>query len=91
MQMEKSEAIALGNWSHGLPQLPEKALGFSIGILLESMAAQGTRVYDTLMRRHGVRVVTGASVEECSLAAGEVVRRANVMAASRMNSTVFCF
>ncbi|KAK3556225.1 hypothetical protein QTP70_006933 [Hemibagrus guttatus] len=47
----------------------QKALGVSTGILLESMAAQGTRVCDTLTRRHGVRVVTGASVEECSLAA----------------------
>ncbi|KAK3563441.1 hypothetical protein QTP86_028654, partial [Hemibagrus guttatus] len=58
------------------------------GILLESMAAQGTQVYDTLTRRHGVRVVTSASVEECSLAAGEVVGHANVVAASQMNSTV---
>ncbi|KAK3532132.1 hypothetical protein QTP86_008571 [Hemibagrus guttatus] len=125
---KKSEAIALGNWSHGLPQLPawtlfkcgsqgpavslywlleeplvgggrmdikdsspEKALGVSTGILLESMAAQGTRVYDTLTRRHGVRVVTGTSVEEFSLAAGEVVRHANVVAASRMNSVVVLF
>ncbi|KAK3531523.1 hypothetical protein QTP70_024911, partial [Hemibagrus guttatus] len=75
----------------GLNTASEKALGVSTGILLESMAAQGTRVYDTLTRCHGVRVVTGASVEECSLAAGEVVGHANVMVASRMNSAVVLF
>ncbi|KAK3538385.1 hypothetical protein QTP86_001554 [Hemibagrus guttatus] len=69
----------------------KKALGVSTSILLESMAAQGTRVYDTLTRRHGVRVLTGASVEEFSLAAGEVVGHANVVAASWMNSVVVLF
>ncbi|KAK3514051.1 hypothetical protein QTP70_002503 [Hemibagrus guttatus] len=66
----------------------EKALSIRISISLESMPAQGTRVYDTLTRHHGVKVVTGASVKECSLAAGEVVGHANVVAASRMNSVV---
>ncbi|GAA6089497.1 uncharacterized protein LOC124377357, partial [Tachysurus ichikawai] len=55
------------------------------------MAAQGTRVYDTLTRRHGVRVATGASVEDCCHAAGDVVGDENVLAASRMNSAVVLF
>ncbi|KAK3538399.1 hypothetical protein QTP86_001745 [Hemibagrus guttatus] len=75
-------------WFGHVQRREKKALSIRISISLESMAAQGTRVYDTLTRHHGVRVVTGASVKECSLAAGEVVGHANVVAASRMNSVV---
>ncbi|GAA6082358.1 uncharacterized protein LOC124377357, partial [Tachysurus ichikawai] len=55
------------------------------------MAVQSTRVYDTLTRRHGVRVATGTSAENCCLAAGDVVGDENVLAASRMNSAVVLF
>ncbi|MGL5100975.1 MAG: hypothetical protein ACRC6N_00005, partial [Plesiomonas sp.] len=38
-----------------------------------------------------MKVVTRASVEVCSLAAGEVVGHKNILAASRMNSSVILF
>ncbi|KAL7842571.1 hypothetical protein SRHO_G00242600 [Serrasalmus rhombeus] len=45
-------------------------------------------VYESLTRRHGVKVVCRASVEECCLAAGAVVSHSNIVSASRMNSAV---
>ncbi|KAK3542555.1 hypothetical protein QTP86_029613, partial [Hemibagrus guttatus] len=54
-------------------------------------SAQVRDPLDNLTRSHGVRVVTVAGVEECCLAAGEVVRHRNVLVASRMNSAVVLF
>ncbi|KAI2656615.1 Transposon TX1 uncharacterized 82 kDa protein [Labeo rohita] len=51
----------------------------------------GTRSLDFLTRRHGVKIVSKASVEDCSLAVGEVVGCENVMSASRMNNAVVVF
>ncbi|XP_028312833.1 uncharacterized protein LOC114469487 [Gouania willdenowi] len=48
---------------------------------------------ERLTRRHGVKLCTGpgVSVEECSLAVGEVVGFGSVKSASRMNSAVVIF
>ncbi|KAK3505685.1 hypothetical protein QTP70_020647, partial [Hemibagrus guttatus] len=56
-----------------------------------SMANPTTLQYESLTRRHGVRVVCSASVEECVLAIGDVVGHENIVAASRMNSAIVVF
>ncbi|KAK3523056.1 hypothetical protein QTP86_012667 [Hemibagrus guttatus] len=71
--------------------LASKFLAVSTSFSLESMAAQVRDPLDDLTRSHGVRVVTVAGVEECCLAAGEVVGHRNVLAASRMNSALVLF
>ncbi|KAK3506380.1 hypothetical protein QTP70_017252, partial [Hemibagrus guttatus] len=55
------------------------------------MANPTTLQYESLTRRHGVRVVCSASVEECVLAIGDVVGHENIVAASRMNSAIVVF
>ncbi|KAM9470587.1 uncharacterized protein Hap1MRO34_019449 [Clarias gariepinus] len=55
------------------------------------MAAPDTQRYESLTRRHGVRVVCAASLEECVLAVGDVVGHENIVSASRMNSAVVVF
>ncbi|KAK3567282.1 hypothetical protein QTP86_016084, partial [Hemibagrus guttatus] len=55
------------------------------------MANPNTLQYESLTRRHGVRVVCSASVEECVLAIGDVVGHGNIVAASRMNSAIVVF
>lgn len=47
--------------------------------------------FANLTRRHGVKVQCSASVEECSLAIGNVVGHDNVKSASRMNSAIVAF
>lgn len=53
--------------------------------------ASGVRNLDFLTRRHGVKIVSKASVEDCSLAVGEVVGCENVVSASRMNNAIVVF
>ncbi|KAL7869611.1 hypothetical protein AOLI_G00135990 [Acnodon oligacanthus] len=48
------------------------------------MASQYPRLYESLSRRHGVKV-------ECCLAAGGAVGNNNVVSASRLNSAVVMF
>ncbi|KAL7868467.1 hypothetical protein SRHO_G00098510 [Serrasalmus rhombeus] len=48
-------------------------------------------MYESLTRRHWVKVVCRASVEECCLAAGTAVGHSNIVSASRMNSAVVLF
>lgn len=55
------------------------------------MADPNAKLCESLTRRHGVRVVCAASVEECVLAIGDVVGHENVVAASRMNSAIVVF
>lgn len=55
------------------------------------MAAQGVDSFGSLTRRHGVKVVAAASVEDCILAIGEVVGHKSILAASRMSNAVVCF
>lgn len=58
--------------------------------LVQAMASPSMD-FTTLTRRHGVRVVSDARVEECSLAIGEIVGHGNIAAASRMNKAIVIF
>ncbi|KAK3533832.1 hypothetical protein QTP70_032693 [Hemibagrus guttatus] len=55
------------------------------------MADPNAAVCERLTRRHGVRVVCAASVEDCCLAVGNVVGHENIVSASRMNSAIVVF
>ena len=63
------------------------------GVLPVAMAATEKVRFDQLSRRHGIRIAPGArrSVEECSLAVGEVVGYGSIVSASRMNGAVVVF
>lgn len=52
---------------------------------------RGANDLDSLTRRHGVKVVSAGSVEECSVAVGDVVGHECVLAASRMNNSIVLF
>lgn len=57
-----------------------------------SMATPGSGgSFNSLTRRHGVKIDSVAGVEECSLAVGEEVGHENIVSASRMNSAVVVF
>lgn len=45
----------------------------------------------SLMRRHAVKVASLASVEQCCLAIGEVVKLESILSASRVNSAAVIF
>ncbi|KAK3542572.1 hypothetical protein QTP86_030400, partial [Hemibagrus guttatus] len=55
------------------------------------MADPNATVCERLTRRHGVRIVCAASVEDCCLAVGNVVGHENIVSASRMNSAIVVF
>lgn len=55
------------------------------------MAASGREVFESLTRRHGVKINSSASVHDCSLAVGEVVGHDKILSAARMNSAVVLF
>lgn len=55
------------------------------------MAAAGTMRFEELTRRHGVKVQCSLSVEECSLAIGNVVGHEFIKSASRMNNAIVVF
>ena len=72
--------------------------GVSVGSVVVSMPAQNAGVsvgsgLEKLTRRHAIKMVPtiSCSVEECSLAVGELVGYASVRSASRMNSAVVIF
>ena len=46
---------------------------------------------DCLTRRHRVKVASKVTVEQCSLAVGDVVGHENVVSASRMNNAIVLF
>lgn len=46
---------------------------------------------ESLTHRHGVQVMRGVSVEECSLEVGVVAGRESIVSASRMNSAIVVF
>lgn len=50
-----------------------------------------TMDFESLTRRHGVKVDSDVSIEECSLAVGEVVGHDHVVSASRMNRAIVLF
>lgn len=56
-----------------------------------SMTAPRSQVLSKLTRRHGVKVASVVSVENCCLAVGEVVGHENIMSASKMNSAIVIF
>ena len=47
--------------------------------------------FENLTRRHGVKVVSDATVEVCSLAIGEIVGYDDIKSASRMNNGIVLF
>ncbi|XP_041917891.1 uncharacterized protein LOC121681986 isoform X1 [Alosa sapidissima] len=47
--------------------------------------------FEKLTRRHAVKIASNASVEVCSLAAGEVVGHDNILSAARMNNAIVLF
>nr|BAC82608.1 gag-like protein [Danio rerio] len=55
------------------------------------MAAPGSGSFNELTRRHGVKIDSTASIEECGLAVGEEVGHDNILSASRMNGAVVVF
>ncbi|KAL6476262.1 hypothetical protein MHYP_G00147610 [Metynnis hypsauchen] len=59
--------------------------------LFAGSTASPSSVYESLTRRHGVKVVCRVSVEECCLAAGNAVGHSNIVSASCMNSAVVLF
>ncbi len=56
-----------------------------------SMAAPSVESLDFLTRRHGIKVDTTATVEQCTLAVCAVVGNENVLSSSRMNNAVVLF
>lgn len=57
----------------------------------ESMAASGKEKFESLTRRHGIKITSRASVEDCSLAVGEAIGYDNIVSAARMNSAIVLF
>lgn len=57
------------------------------------MASSERMSYERLSRRHGIKIapVMNCSVEDCSLAVGQIVGHDSIMSASRMNSAVVIF
>lgn len=55
------------------------------------MAGAGAVVLESLTRRHGVKVASATSIEECCLAAGKVVGYDSILSASRMNNAIVMF
>lgn len=64
-----------------------------VSFLLTAMASSGGASFEQLTRRHGVKVPVGAenSVEEVSLAIGNIVGCDSIRSASRMNGAVVLF
>ena len=56
-----------------------------------SMAALGTGMFGSLTRRHAIKITANASVEECSLAVGEMVGHDKILSVARMNRAVVLF
>ncbi|XP_049341526.1 uncharacterized protein LOC125806062 [Astyanax mexicanus] len=56
------------------------------------MAAPGdSRLCESLTRRHGVRIVSRASIEDVCLSVGSAVGHGNIVSASRMNNAIVLF
>ncbi len=60
-------------------------------IVLGGTTNQDTISFDNLTRRHGVKVESKISVEQCCLAVGEIVGDDNIVSASQMNSAIVLF
>lgn len=57
----------------------------------EACSPKRTMDFESLTRRHGIKVDSDVSVEECGLAVGEVVGHEHVVSASRMNRAIVLF
>lgn len=56
------------------------------------MAAPGSGSLDIFLTCHqGVKIDSAVSIEECSLAVGEVILPENILSVSRMNSILLLF
>ncbi|XP_073712913.1 uncharacterized protein [Misgurnus anguillicaudatus] len=55
------------------------------------MTAPRSQLLSKLTRRHGVKVASAVSVEDCCLAIGEVIGHENILSASKMNSATVIF
>ncbi|KAL2086660.1 hypothetical protein ACEWY4_017719 [Coilia grayii] len=55
------------------------------------MTASGAGRFETLTRRHGIKINSTASVEECSLVVGEIVGHGKIVSAARMNNAIVLF
>lgn len=55
------------------------------------MAGSRAGILNNLTRRHGIKIASAVSVEDCCLAVGEVVGHEHIMSASRMNSVTVIF
>lgn len=64
--------------------------GSAASFLLVSMTTPKMN-FERLTRRHGIKVASKVSVEQCSLAVGNVVGHQNVVSASRMNKVIVLF
>lgn len=51
----------------------------------------GSEVFESLTQHHGVKVASAVSIEECCLAAGEVVGFDSLLSASRKNNAIVMF
>lgn len=60
-------------------------------VFITGRMTSGVRSLDFLTQHHSVKIDSKTSVEDCSLAVGEVVGCENVVSASRMNNAVVVF
>ena len=55
------------------------------------MAVPGMEKLQQLTRRHAIKIASTFSVEDCSLAAEEVVGHDNILSAARMKNAIVLF
>ncbi len=76
---------------HGVVCSLESVKVVYLPVFITGRMTSGVGSLDFLTRRHAVKIDSKASVEDCSLAVGEVVGCENVVSASRMNGAVVVF
>lgn len=55
------------------------------------MADSGMRLFEPLTQQHVVKIASNACVEDCSLAAGEIVGYNNILSAACMKNAIVLF
>ncbi|KAI2646015.1 putative 149 kDa protein [Labeo rohita] len=94
----RAHALTVTLWQFGL-KVSENMInewcerGWAVCYLVYqgSMAAPGVQALSTLTRRHAIKVVSTANVEDCCMAVGEVVGHECILSASRMNNAMVIF
>ncbi|KAL2085516.1 hypothetical protein ACEWY4_018836 [Coilia grayii] len=66
-------------------------LTWASALLFGSMTASGAGRFESLTRRHGIKINSTASVEECCLVVGEIVGHDKIVSAARMNNAIVLF